>query len=144
MKKIIVLSILCTLSLSAFSQKNFQKGKKLESLSADQIATLQTKKMTLHLDLNLKQQHDIFNIMLEEIKFKRNKKSEMQQQRSETNNELSSDEIFEIMNDKLDHQIAFNNKIKTILSKDQFSMWQENTTQQKQIMKKQMHKKRAL
>ena len=73
MKKLLVLSLLFFVSFNSFSQNRKQLGNKLKSFSAEQIATLQTKKMTLSLDLNLKQQNEIFNVFLEEIKFKKKK-----------------------------------------------------------------------
>jgi hypothetical protein len=125
MKKLLVLSLLFIVSFNSFSQNRKQLGNKLKSFSAEQIATLQTKKMTLSLDLNLKQQNEIFNVFLEEVKFKKTKRGEINERNNNSKEGLSSEEIFDMMNEKLDHQIAFNNKVKTILNKDQFLVWQE-------------------
>ena len=81
--------------------------------------------MTLSLDLNLKQQNEIFNVCLEEVKFKKTKRGEINERKNNSKEGLSSEEIFDMMNEKLDHQIALNNKMKTILNKDQFLVWQE-------------------
>lgn len=125
MKKLLVLSLLFIVSFNSFSQNRKQLGNKLKSFSAEQIATLQTKKMTLSLDLNLKQQNEIFNVCLEEVKFKKTKRGEINERKNNSKEGLSSEEIFDMMNEKLDHQIALNNKMKTILNKDQFLVWQE-------------------
>ena len=125
MKKLLVLSLLFIVSFNSFSQNRKQLGNKLKSFSAEQIATLQTKKMTLSLDLNLKQQNEIFNVFLEEIKFKKTKRGEINERKNNSKEGLSSEEIFDMMNEKLDHQIALKNKMKTILNKDQFLVWQE-------------------
>ena len=125
MKKLLVLSLLFIVSFNSFSQNRKQLGNKLKSFSAEQIATLQTKKMTLSLDLNLKQQNEIFNVFLEEVKFKKTKRGEINERKNNSKEGLSSKEIFDMMNEKLDHQIALNNKMKTILNKDQFLVWQE-------------------
>ena len=125
MKKLLVLSLLFIVSFNSFSQNRKQLGNKLKSFSAEQIATLQTKKLTLSLDLNLKQQNEIFNVFLEEVKYKKTKRGEINERKSNSKKRLSSEEIFDMMNEKLDHQIALNNKIKTILNKDQFLIWQE-------------------
>lgn len=125
MKKLLVLSLLFIVSFNSFSQNRKQLGNKLKSFSAEQIATLQTKKMTLSLDLNLKQQNEIFNVFLEEVKFKKIKRGEINERKNNSKEGLSSEEIFDMMNEKLDHQIALNNKMKTILNKDQFLVWQE-------------------
>ena len=125
MKKLLVLSLLFIVSFNSFSQNRKQLGNKLKSFSAEQIATLQTKKMTLSLNLNLKQQNEIFNVCLEEVKFKKTKRGEINERKNNSKEGLSSEEIFDMMNEKLDHQIALNNKMKTILNKDQFLVWQE-------------------
>ena len=125
MKKILLLSLLSIVSFNSFSQNRKQLGNKLKSFSAEQIATLQTKKMTLSLDLNLKQQNEIFNVFIEEIEFKKTKRGEINERKNNSKEGLSSEEIFNMMNEKLDHQIALNNKMKTILNKDQFLVWQE-------------------
>ena len=87
--------------------------------------------MTLSLDLNLKQQNEIFNVLLEEVKFKKTKKGEIDQRKKDSKEALSSEERFDIISEKLDHQIALNNKMKTILNKDQFLVWQEIKKQTK-------------
>ena len=125
MKKLLVLSLLFIVSFNSFSQNRKQLGNKLKSFSAEQIATLQTKKMTLSLDLNLKQQNEIFNVFLEEVKFKKTKRGEINERKNNSKEGLSSEEIFDMMNEKVDHQIALNNKMKTILNKDQVLVWQE-------------------
>lgn len=125
MKKLLLLSLLFFVSFNSFSQNRKQLRTKLESFNAEQIATLQTKKMTLSLDLNLKQQNEIFNVLLEEVKFKKTKKGEIDQRKKDSKEALSSEERFDIISEKLDHQIALNNKMKTILNKDQFLVWQE-------------------
>lgn len=125
MKKLLLLSLLFFVSFNSLSQNRKQLRTKLESFNAEQIATLQTKKMTLSLDLNLKQQNEIFNVLLEEVKFKKTKKGEIDQRKKDSKETLSSEERFDIISEKLDHQIALNNKMKTILNKDQFLVWQE-------------------
>mgnify|MGYP001467691208 FL=1 len=142
MKKLLVLSLLFIVSFNSFSQNRKQLGNKLKSFSAEQIATLQTKKMTLSLDLNLKQQNEIFNVCLEEVKFKKTKRGEINERKNNSKEGLSSEEIFDMMNEKLDHQIALNNKMKTILNKDQFLVWQEiKNKQNKGKRKKTVYKK---
>ena len=142
MKKLLVLSLLFIVSFNSFSQNRKQLGNKLKSFSAEQIATLQTKKMTLSLNLNLKQQNEIFNVCLEEVKFKKTKRGEINERKNNSKEGLSSEEIFDMMNEKLDHQIALNNKMKTILNKDQFLVWKEiKNKQNKGKRKKTVYKK---
>ena len=72
MKKIVFIALaLVAIQLTAQDKKerpNRERGEKMEryqDYSPEEMANLQTKKMTLHLDLNEKQQKDIYKINLE-------------------------------------------------------------------------------
>ena len=71
MKKILIIAVaLLALQVTAQDQKKERQNKqdrshKMMNLSAEEAATLQTKKMTLHLDLNESQQAQIKTINLE-------------------------------------------------------------------------------
>ena len=72
MKKIVfILLALIALKVSAQEKNerpNRERGEKMEryqDFSAEEMATLQTKKMTLHLDLNESQQKEIKKLNLE-------------------------------------------------------------------------------
>ena len=71
MKKILIIAVaLLALQVNAQEQQRERSNKqgrslKMMDLSAEDAATLQTKKMTLHLDLNESQQAEIKKINLE-------------------------------------------------------------------------------
>ena len=94
-----------------------QKG---SDLSPEQMAELSTKKMTLHLDLNEAQQKDLYTIELEQAKLKKDRFKDKTDYKG-----LSESERFEMKTKRLDNQIAFKKKIKSILTKEQYGKWEK-------------------
>lgn len=133
MKKIIIILIaLATLQVTAQEKKRElkQDGQRermetIKDLSPDEIATLRTKKMTLHLDLNEAQQNKIQDLFLEEAKMRKAKMEEHKamKESSETKT-FTKEDKYKMMNDRLDHQIEVKQKIKSILNADQFEKWE--------------------
>ena len=138
MKKLILLAAL-VMSSVIFGQERHsdkreqhRKGKMehLKDLSPEQMAILRTKKMTLALDLSKEQQDKIYSMQLDEAK----KRKEHFEKRDQKKTELTSEEKFNKMNERLDKKIVTKNKMKSILSEEQFKKWQH--TQQKNNHKK--------
>lgn len=130
MKKLILIAI-AFIGLQATAQQrqegpNNREGRqKMMNLSAEDMATLQTKKMTLHLDLNESQQAEIQKINLENAT-KRKAMMEERKARKE-NGELkrpTDDERLEMMNARLDYKIAMKAKMKNILDDEQYAKWE--------------------
>ena len=72
--------------------------------------------MTLLLDLNTEQQQKIKELHLEYPL--KNKRKNMVK-----SNELSNDELFEARSKELDTKIAFDKKIRSFLTKEQYVLW---------------------
>ena len=91
----------------------------------EQMATLQTKRMTLALDLSKDQQIEIEKFNLENAK-RRAAKMEEYKAKKESGEvkQLSSEERFTMANARLDQQIASQKQLKKILSDEQFEKWQ--------------------
>jgi len=133
MKKIVIILIaLATLQVTAQDrkrehQKDGQKERMetMKDLSPDEIATLRTKKMTLHLDLNEAQQNKIQALFLEEAKMRKVKMEEHKamKESSETKT-FTKEDKFKMMNERLDHQIEVKQKMKSILNAEQFEKWE--------------------
>lgn len=84
----------------------------MKDLSAEEQATLSTKKMTLALDLNEKQQAQVKEVLLAQF--------EKRPQRPAKKEELTKEERLEMMNARLDAQIEVKKQMKSILTKEQF------------------------
>ncbi|MGB5419767.1 hypothetical protein [Algibacter sp.] len=132
MKKLIIIA-LALVSLQAIAQEGkkekFNKGEradKMMNLSAEDIATNQTKKMTLHLDLTESQQKQIQKINLENA----TKRKEMMAERKarKESGEVKKptpEERLKMDNARLDYKIAMKAKMKNILNEEQFAKWEK-------------------
>ncbi|WP_452228006.1 MULTISPECIES: hypothetical protein [unclassified Lacinutrix] len=137
MKKLLVIALaLITIQVSA-QEKRGEKGKKA-NLAPEEMAQLQTKKMTLDLDLTEAQQKEVGVINLENAKAR---KAQMQARKSKKDSEEkpSKEERLKMKNDRLDAQIATKKKMKSILNADQYTKWE--STQGKRHHKKGKGKK---
>ncbi|WP_341214998.1 hypothetical protein [uncultured Wocania sp.] len=129
MKRLAIIAV-AFLALQATAQQkkersnNQERGQKMMNLSAEEMATLQTKKMTLHLDLTESQQAKIHKLNLENAT-KRKAMMETRKARKESGNTPSKEQRLAMMNTKLDHQIAMKAKMKDILNEEQYAKWEK-------------------
>lgn len=122
-----------------------ERRDKFKDFTAEEIATLQTKKMTLALDLSESQKDDVYKLNLETAKERKEKMKAREAQKAEgKKTELSKDERYQLANERLDKQIAHKKALKNILSKEQFEKWeqtQKDRNKKKKAMKRRKHKK---
>ncbi len=126
MKKLIFMAI-ALIGLQAIAQ---QKGmQRFNDFSAEEMATLQTKKMTLHLDLTENQQTKIYSIHLKNATVRKAKMNAMKAKKGSGNFERpTKEQRLAMINAKLDNQIAMKKKMKTILNDEQFTKWETSQT----------------
>jgi len=126
MKKIIV-ALVCMVGLTAMAQREKGHGRDgMKDLTAEQIATLHTKKMTLALDLTSTQQEQVNAINLEEAKMRKAKFEKRKAQKEEGERKKpTSEEKYAMQNEKLDKMIARKAEMKKILSAEQYEKWQK-------------------
>ncbi|MEP1487016.1 MAG: hypothetical protein ABJK28_01155 [Algibacter sp.] len=132
MKKLILIA-LAFVAIQATAQEekrnhkkgDHQKGQAFAQLSAEEIATIQTKKMTLRLDLNASQQREIQEINLEEaIARKAHMEERKAKKESDTAEKPSKEDRVAKMNKMLDHKIEVKAKMKKILNDEQYAKWE--------------------
>lgn len=117
-----ILFVLCvTFSLTAQPNRHQRPE---HNFSIEQKTTLLLKKMTLSLELSDKQQQKMRPLVAEMVS---NKEEMMTAVKANMGKrpELSSEEAYAKMIEKLDYQIAFQKKVKSILDDDQFEKYQE-------------------
>lgn len=125
MKNLFVLAlILGSFSLQAQQdvfRQEIRKERKaaLENFSAEERATLKTKKMTLHLDLNEKQQQQVKALIL-----KNEQNLEVNRPSKEALKNLTNNEKFALKNARLDQQIEMKNALREILTPEQFEKFE--------------------
>ncbi len=134
MKKLVLIALaLITLQATAQDRKREhapenrkERGKQMMQFSPEEVAKIQTKKITLHLDLNESQQAKIHKINLENAT-KRKAMMEARKTKKENSSTKrpSKDERLQMMNIKLDHQIAMKAKMKKILNDEQYAKWEK-------------------
>lgn len=142
MKKLMLIAIVAMVAIQVNAQDtkdrpNRERSPKMDrfqDLTPEEMATLQTKKMTLHLDLNESQQKEIQKINLENAIDRKAKMEARKAQREDgTMAKPSKEEHLKMMNDRLDKQIAMKAKMKKILNDEQFVKWEK---QQQEMNKK--------
>ena len=123
MKKFIALSILVVLfSATVNAQGKKGNNKKGNDFTAEQMATLQSKKLTLRLDLDQKQQKAVYEVMLKNSEERIALRAENQQKRA-SGVKPTTEERYNMENLRLEKQIAHQNEMKKILTTDQYSIW---------------------
>lgn len=147
--KNLILVALAFITFQGIAQENKKSHKKgdhqkrmaMTQLSANEIATLQTKKMTLFLDLNESQQRDIQKINLRNAaERKAHMEARKAKKESGTASKPTSEERFAMMNDMLDKKIAAKAEMKKILNADQYEKWEK--VQAKMSAKRKGHGKK--
>ncbi len=136
MKRILsILVLVVAVSIQANAQDGQRGPKKGQNMTAEQIATLGSKKMTLGLDLTASQEKQVYNLLEAQAKDRNALRTQHQEMRK--NNEKPSDEDrFNFQVAQLDKQIAFKAEMKKILNNDQYEKWAEMAAKRKQKMNK--------
>ncbi|OBX21504.1 MULTISPECIES: hypothetical protein [Bizionia] len=131
MKKIFLIALaLVTIQMSAQDKKQMHKKgertEKMQSYTPEEMAELQTKKLTLDLDLTEVQQKQVMALNLEGAKERKammEKRQELQKEKEAKS--VSKDNKLKMKNDKLDKQIAMKAKMKEILNDEQYAKWEK-------------------
>ena len=152
MKKLAILALaLITFQANAQDKKEVKKERKekMMQLEPQEMAELQTKKMTLHLDLTEAQQKKVMTLNLEQAK-QRKAAMEKRKVAKEKGEKPTKEERLAFENKKLDAQIENKKQMKSILNEEQYKKWEtmlEKRARMKSRMKrgkrmeeKKMHK----
>ncbi len=139
--KNLILTMALLLSLTAIAQpgkRDHERQRAAHDMTAEQLATLKTKKMALALELTSKQQEEVLKINLEEAEFRKAKMTERKEKGE--HEKLSTNEKFEMQNAILDRKIAQQEKLKEILTDEQFELWKKARNRKGIHSKKKMQK----
>lgn len=144
MKRLAVVLMLLT-TFGAMAQKQgghpMRKGPRMD-MTAEQMATLQTKKLTLALDLTQAQQDKVMKISLEEAELRKARWEEIQAKKENGEwQKPTPEERFEMENQRLDRQIAHQQKMKQVLSAEQYDTWKKMRHHMSMHGKKKMQEK---
>ncbi|WP_372744362.1 Spy/CpxP family protein refolding chaperone [Lutibacter sp.] len=129
MKKIIGFTVLVLMLSFTMNAQNKKGGNRQGSdYTPEQMATLQTKKMTLRLDLTEGQQKEIYKLMLTSAKEREIQREEFQKNRKD-GVKLTADEKFDREKLRLEKQLTQKAAMKKILNADQYEKWEKNMGQ---------------
>lgn len=141
MKKLLVVAVLLV-SLTNFAQvqNNEANRAQREKLSPEQRNQLMLKKMTLDLGLNESQQKEMSKIIAEQSA-KREAAMAQRKANKEKGVKPTAEERFARENKMLDEQIAMQDKMKKILTPDQFKKWEQSKAERQQKMQERREKR---
>lgn len=131
MKKILLIT-LALISIEGIAQQRMQniEGKRIAPkaivLTPEESAELQTKRMTLHLDLNEFQQKEIYKLNLDNAtKRLATREANKAKRASGTMERPTKQDYLSRENAKLDNQIATKMKMNYILNSEQRAKWEK-------------------
>lgn len=113
---------------AGMAQKGHHRGDRgaMKDLTAEQVATLQTKKLTLALDLNTSQQKAVQELHLENVVLRKEKmETKRAEKASDERGKPSPEEQYAMQTERLDRMIFTKGKMKQILSPEQYEKWQK-------------------
>lgn len=127
MMKNVILALALIAGMTVMAQKGEgHQRQAMKDLTPEQMATLQTKKMTLALDLNKEQQTKIQLMNLENAKLRKAKMEERKTKKEDGETKKpSSEERYAMQNERLDKMIAHKAEMKKILSQEQYEKWEK-------------------
>jgi Spy/CpxP family protein refolding chaperone len=142
MKKMIIAALLIT-GMVTFAQetKPLKKRDQMEQLTPEQRNELRLKKMTLDLGLNASQQKEMSKIISEQSAKMEAAKAE-RKANADSDKKPTADERFAKQNKMLDEQIAMKERVKKILTPEQFEKWEKMKADKRHDMKERAGKRR--
>jgi protein CpxP len=142
MKKVILLGLLM-IGFIGLAQNEIRENRhrgNLEELSPEQIATLQTKRMTLALDLSEAQQKQLQKINLDQATSRKVKMEERKSKKEAGEmTKPSSDERYAMQTEKMDKLISHKAQMKELLSKEQYEKWENMQHRKRKYIRKGNH-----
>ena len=124
--------------MASFAQEKATR----EKMTAEQRSELQVKKLTLDLGLNEQQKKEMKSIFMEQ-NAKRDALRKERQTRADKKDKLTADERFKMKNELLDQQIAMKERVKKVLTSEQFEKWEKSRNHKRQAVKSHMKAKKT-
>ncbi|MDA8531508.1 hypothetical protein N9K44_01300 [Flavobacteriaceae bacterium] len=106
-----------------------KRMERMNKLTAEQQAKLWSKKMTLELDLNDTQEQQVYALALNKANTHKKRRANRPKERP------NSEEMYQMQVDLLEEKIAMKKAMKSILTPEQYGLW-EKSQKKKELMKK--------
>lgn len=141
MKKLAVLLVTLVTTYGFAQESKSKTTEPREKQTLEQRVELQTKKLTLDLDLNEKQQKEVKALLTQQGKEMEITRENLKEKKD--NQKLSTQEKFDLKNKNLDRQIAVKASMKKILTPEQFTKWEnQKMNKRSHLADKESFKKR--
>jgi len=145
MKKLIIAALLMTGMASFAQEQQHEKKQRMEQLSPEQRNELRLKKLTLELNLNSAQQKEMSKLIAEQSAKREAVKAERKAKAQNSEKEkITADQRFALQSKMLDEKIAYKEKVKKILTPEQFEKWEKLSARKQGKMKAHMGKRKAI
>jgi hypothetical protein len=139
MKKLFIVALL-VVGMTSFAQERKARPERaqMEQMTPEQRNQLHLKKMTLELDLNASQQKEMSKIIAEQSAKREARMAERKASKDSAKKQLTANELFAKKSKMLDEQIVMKERMKKILSADQYKKWDDMKGKRHHGMKKRM------
>ncbi|MCF1192547.1 hypothetical protein LRR18_13205 [Mangrovimonas sp. AS39] len=131
MKKLLFM-VMAFLAIQTMSAQE-RRMNKMADYTPEEQAEIQTKKMTLALDLTEAQQKKVQAIHLENAKNRKVRMEEFQKMRG-SGEKPTKEQRLARENERLDRQIEIKKQMKSILNEDQYTKWETQMEQRRNRM----------
>ena len=126
MKKVLIALVLLVGMTSWAQEKKVRSERaQMEQMTSEQRNELHLKKITLDLDLTATQQKEMSKIIAEQGSKKEARRTERKANKDATKKQLTADEKFAKKSRILDEQIVMKERMKKVLSVNQFKRWED-------------------
>ncbi|WP_035335682.1 hypothetical protein [Dokdonia sp. PRO95] len=130
MKKLMMMFlVLATISMSAQRGPRSGEERRGNDMTAEQVATLSTKKMTLALALDDNQSKKVYKVLLDQAEDRKAMQAERKANKEKP--ALTKEQRYAMQNERLDKQIAMQEKMQSILTEDQFKQFKRMNAKRK-------------
>ncbi len=131
--KNLILVLALAFGMTAFAQERKMGKEEREKLTPQERVDLQVKRLTKELDLSTKQAEQVKTLMTKKSEIREAKKKEMDAIRA-TGTKPTAEER-EAMKTKMQDEVAsLKKEMKTILTADQYTKWEQNFEERKDKM----------
>lgn len=121
MKKIIVLIALIAMTVAQAQEgRKGERGDRMKNVTPQELATIQSKKLTLALDLSDKQEKEVYQVL-----FKQAEKRMANKLSKEDREKLTDAQKKAARLERMDEKITIKRNMKSILDKDQYAKWEK-------------------
>jgi predicted methyltransferase MtxX (methanogen marker protein 4) len=137
MKKLMIAALMFV-GMTTFAQGKVQN----EKMTPQQRQEHHMKKLTTELNLNESQQKELTKILAEQ-NAKREANLAKRKEQKAANVKLTQDERLALKKEMLDNKIAMRQRVKKILSPEQYQKWEEMNEKKRHDFKGEMHKRKG-